>query len=171
MSRHFKPEASEELIMAISTHWIKYVLPTVIFVIIMSASITFFILAGVIVNQSAFVAMLIVFSGMILMYLVLHWYFHRLLSEAMEDIIITTKRVIWIRESLFQVDEMRQIPLKNIQGVETQKHGILQTVLHYGSLWFDTGGTITTDQNAIMNQVPHPNRVAREINAIIRAHL
>lgn len=169
MNQQFTPEASEELIMAISTHWIKYVMPTVIFIIIMSSSITFFILASVIARQSAFIAILVLFTGMILMYLVLHWYFHKLLSEAMEDIIITTKRVIWIREALFQIDEMRQIPLKNIQGVETQKHGIVQTILHYGSLWFDTGGTITTDENAIMTLVPHPNNVAKEINAIIRS--
>ncbi len=164
----FRPENNEKLILSISTHWIKYILPTLIFAIVFSASTSFFVLSAIVAEESTMIALFILFTGMILMYLVLHWYFHRLLSEAMEDIIVTTKRVIWIREALFQVDEVRQIPLDNIQGVESQKHGILQTVLHYGSLWFDTGGTNTADQNAIMQQVPHPNDVAKKINAILR---
>lgn len=131
----------------------------------------FFIVSGVVADNSPLIAIVILFIGMILMYLVVHWFFHRLLSEAMEDIIVTTKRVIWIKEALFQIDDVRQIPLTNIQGVETLKHGPLQTILRYGSLWFDTGGTTTSDQNAIMTQVPHPNNVAREINTIIRQNL
>ncbi|PIR53708.1 hypothetical protein COU75_04690 [Candidatus Peregrinibacteria bacterium CG10_big_fil_rev_8_21_14_0_10_42_8] len=171
MPHQIKPESDEKIIMAISTHWIKYVLPTIIFIIIFSASTTFFIISGIAAKDSPVMAIVILFTGMILMYLVVHWFFHRLLSEAMEDIIVTTKRVIWIKESLFQIDDVRQIPLTNIQGVESQKRGLLQTVLRYGSLWFDTGGTITTDQNAIMTEVPHPNDVAREINTIIRQNL
>lgn len=168
MIHQIKTESNERIIMAISTHWIKYVLPTIIFFIVFSASTTFFILSGIIANDSPMMALVTLYTGMVLMYLVVHWYFHKLLSEAMEDIVVTSKRVIWIKEALFQIDEVRQIPLNNIQGVESQKRGILQTILRYGCLWFDTGGTITTDQNAIMTEVPHPNDVARQINTIIR---
>lgn len=143
-------------------------MPTVIFIIMIIASTTFFAISKMSADEYPVIATSILFIGLIFTYLILHWYFHKLLSEAMEDIVVTTKRVIWIKESLFQVDEVRQIPLDKIQGVEAQKHGITQTVLHYGSLWFDTGGTTTADQNAIMDQVPHPNDVAREINTLIR---
>jgi len=126
------------------------------------------IAAGMAASSSALLSKILLFLGLILTYLSLHWYFHKLLSEAMEDIVITTKRIIWIKEALFTVDEMRQIPLGNIQGVEARKHGILQTVLGYGTLWLDTGGTTTADANAQIDQVPHPNRVAGEINKLLR---
>ena len=162
-------KSREKIVLSISTHWIKYVLPTTIFLIILTASTSFFIISNIATESSDIIAIITLFLGMILMYLVMHWYFHKILSEAMEDIIITTKRIIWIKESLFQIDDVRQIPLANIQGVEAKKHGISQTILRYGSIWFDTGGTITNDQNAMMDQVPHPNDVARKINTIIRS--
>ena len=102
-----------------------------------------------------------------MLYLGHHWFFHKILGEVMEDIIITDERIIWMKESLFQVNEMRQIPLNKIRGVEARKHGLLQTLLGYGQLWFDTGGTEAQDENAIMDQVPSPNEVAKNINQLL----
>ncbi|MAE68673.1 MAG: PH domain-containing protein [Candidatus Peribacteraceae bacterium] len=164
----FHSQADEKLVMALSTHWMKYVLPTVIFTIVMGASVVLLIFTRFLSTEIQFISGLSLFASTILIYLLHHWYFHRLLSEAMEDIIITTKRVIWIEESLYVCDNMRQIPLDKIQGVEAEKHGIFQTVLGYGTLWFDTGGTVTTDTNAIMKLVPHPHRIAKEINQLLR---
>lgn len=168
MTESFHSPREENIIRAFSTHWIKYVAPTLAFVIVISASIAMLVAAGLSANSSTLLSHTLLFLGLVLTYLSLHWYFHKLLSEAMEDIVITSKRIIWIREALFAVDEMRQIPLANIQGVEARKRGILQTVLGYGTLWLDTGGTITADANAIIDQVPHPNRVAGEINKLLR---
>ncbi len=110
----------------------------------------------------------LLFSGLLLTHFGNHFLFHRLLSEALEDIIITTRRVIWLRKSLFQYDNMHQIPIDKILGVEARKHGILQTILGYGSLWFDTGGTEASDESAIIIQVAHPNRLARDINQLLQ---
>lgn len=156
------------MVRAFSTHWIKYIAPTCAFLIVINASASILVAAGMSASSSPLLSNTLLFLGMILTYLSLHWFFHKLLSEAMEDIVITTKRIIWIKEALFTVDEMRQIPLSNIQGVEARKRGILQTVLGYGTLWLDTGGTITADANAMIDQVPHPNRVAGEINKLLR---
>ena len=91
-----------------------------------------------------------------------------MLGEAMEDVILTNKRVIWIHESLFQQDTMRQVPLEKIQGVEVRKAGMLQTILGFGSLWFDTGGTTTHDVGASLHLVPRPHRIARIINQLLK---
>ena len=164
----FRSPVDEEIVRAFSTHWIKYVAPTCAFSIVIAASSAMLIAAGLTSSSAPLFSQVLLFLGMILTYLSLHWFFHKLLSEAMEDIVITSKRIIWIKEALFTVDEMRQIPLDKIQGVEARKHGLLQTVLGYGNLWLDTGGTDTSDINAIIDQVPHPNRVAGEINKLLR---
>lgn len=168
IAESFHSPSEENMVRAFSTHWVKYVAPTLVFSIVICASISMLVAAGLSANSSTVLSHILLFLGLILTYLALHWYFHKLLSEAMEDIVITTKRIIWIREALFSVDEMRQIPLGNIQGVEARKIGIFQTVLGYGTLWLDTGGTVTSDANAIIDQVPHPNRVAGEINRLLR---
>ncbi len=164
----FQSPNEEGIVYAFSTHWIKYIGPTCIFLIVISASASMLVGAGITSDNSPILSYFLLFLGLILTYLSLHWFFHKLLSEAMEDITITTRRIIWIKEALFSIDEMRQIPLDGIQGVEARKLGIFQTVLGYGSLWLDTGGTDTSDANTIIDQVPHPNRIAGEINRLLR---
>lgn len=164
----FHSLADERIVRTLSTHWIKYVAPTFAFLIVLSASVALLAGADALHTNADGMSFILLFSGLILTYLSVHWYFHTLLSEAMEDVIITTKRIIWIKESLFAVDDMRQIPLDRIQGVEARKHGLAQTILGYGTLWFDTGGTGTAEKNAMMNLVPHPNRIAGEINQLLR---
>ncbi|MCA9371101.1 MAG: PH domain-containing protein [Candidatus Peregrinibacteria bacterium] len=158
----------EHIVRALSTHWVKYVMPTVMAMLLVAGISGIFMAALALHSALPIIANSLFIGGVLLACLVHHWYFHRLLSEAMEDIVITTKRVIWIKEALYQTDDMRQIPLDNIQGVETKKHGLAQTILGYGTLWFDTGGTVTYDENAIMDMVPHPNSVARDINQLLK---
>lgn len=165
----FHSLAHEKIVRAFSTHWIKYVAPVAVFVIVLSASIAMLVIAGL-TTELIWVSRGLLFAGLIFLNLSVHWFFHRLLSEAMEDIVITTKRIIWIKESLFAIEDVRQIPLDKIQGVEAKKVGLSQTVLRYGTLWFDTGGTVTIDKNATISQVPHPNDVARQINQLLRIH-
>lgn len=163
----FRSLADEKIVRAFSTHWIKYVAPTSVFFIVLTASII--MLTGAAFSSAvSWLTGILLFAGIIFLYLSVHWFFHRLLSEAMEDIVITTKRIIWIRESLFAIEDVRQVPLDNIQGVEAKKIGFWQTVLRYGTLWFDTGGTVTVDKNAIITQVPHPNGVAKQINQLLQ---
>lgn len=165
-----QPESNdnEQLIRAFSTHWVKYVQPITIFVIVMLSS-TAVMFAAYLMRESVWpIAMGFFMASTVFIMLAHHWFFHTLLSEAMEDVIITSERIIWIKEALYQMDDMRQIPLENIQGVEAAKRGLSQTILHYGTVWFDTGGTGTSDENAKLTRVPHPNRVAREINELIQ---
>ena len=168
MNNHIESNGDERLVRAFSTHWVKYIQPIIIFTLVMlSSSAVMF--AAYLMRESLWpVAIGFFMASAVFIILAHHWFFHTLLSEAMEDVIITTERIIWIKESLYQTDDMRQIPLENIQGVEAAKHGLSQTILHYGTVWFDTGGTVTSDENAKLTRVPHPNQVAREINELIQ---
>lgn len=156
----------EELVKAISTHWIKYVGPTLVSGLFIITGILMLSIAALVKEAASVVSMILLFFGLILTHIATHRLFHKLLSEAMEDIVVTTRRVIWLRKSLFQYDDMHQIPIENIQGVEARKHGVLQTVLGYGTIWFDTGGT-ETESSTTIYQVPHPNRLARDINRLL----
>jgi|GEM_PF-2490406 hypothetical protein len=67
----------------------------------------------------------------------------------------------------------KRIAHKHEDLVHTIESGVkpscmFQSTIIIWNLWFDTGGTITTDANAIIDQVPHPNRVAGEINQLLR---
>lgn len=157
----------EHIVRTFSTHWVKYSLPIIIVAIVGSAGAFILFSAAMTSESNPWVSILFLFAGLIVLYLAHHWFFHRILGEAMEDIIITNHRIIWIVESLYRIDEQRQIPLDKIQGVEAVKMGVFQNVLGYGSIWFDTGGTTTHDANAMINQVPHPNRIARDINQLL----
>lgn len=160
-------DGNERIVRVFSTHWVKYIQPVSIFAVVMISSITVVSSAYFMKETLPTFAVGFCIAGIMFISLAHHWFFHRLLSEAMEDVIITTKRIIWLKESLYQTDDMRQIPLENIQGVEAKKSGFSQTVLRYGTVWFDTGGTITTDENATLTRVPHPNQVARDINQLL----
>lgn len=167
MNSEIPNDGKEHIVRAFSTHWVKYIQPISIFVIVMLSSVTVLSAAYFMKDNLWPFAIGFFLAGSVFITLAHHWFFHTLLSEAMEDVIITTKRIIWIKESLYQMDDIRQIPLENIHGVEAIKHGFSQTVLRYGNVWFDTGGTTTSDENAKLTRVPHPNQVARDINILL----
>lgn len=123
--------------------------------------------AAAIGQSNPWLSLSLLFIGIAISYLAHHWFFHRILGEAMEDIIITNHRIVWMVEKLYQLDEQRQIPLDQIRGVEAVKTGFFQNFFGYGSIWFDTGGTTTKDENAIIHQVPQPNVIAQDINALL----
>lgn len=84
----------------------------------------------------------------------------------MEDVIITNHRFIYLESNLWSMDEMQEISLREIKGVEAKKHGLLQNIFRYGRISFDTGGT---DMNArTFNLIPHPDRKARLITSLLQ---
>jgi hypothetical protein len=157
----------ERLIDAFGTHWVKYVIPSLVYVLLLSVSVLLFILAEVTVHHLMWLSHVSLFLALFLFLLVHHWFFHRLLSEAMVDIIITSRRLMFLESNIFFRDDMHEVALNNIQGVEAHKHGLLQNFLHYGSLWFDTGGT-SLEGGKLIPLVPHPHHRAQQITNLLR---
>ena len=84
------------------------------------------------------------------------------MSESMDDIIITNRRLIYFDNTLLLYDTMHEVQLTHIRGVEATKRGIFQNLLNYGTLWFDTGGSSVSGARTIP-LVPHPQRKAKTI--------
>lgn len=145
----------ERLITIRSQHWIKYVLPAFVYIVLIAMSILLFVLAGRTAHHSmwlshlAFVAALILFLG------THHWFFLVLLSESSAHIIVTSHRVIMMQERILLHEEMTEYAFDKMKTVSSHKNGLLQTILRYGSLRFESGPDV--------RYVPHPNRVARDI--------
>ena len=157
------PSHNEETILVFSTHWIKYLLPAFIYSLLMLVSFFLFFIAGATAYEQQGLAIFSFCFGSLLMVIVHHWFFHKLLSEAMIDIIVTTKRVIYLKNNLLFDDDMREFSMDRLIAVEAQKHGLWQNLFRYGNVRFDTGGSTSTDRSNIIHLVPHPHRITKEI--------
>ncbi len=99
-----------------------------------------------------------------------HWFFHRILSLVMVDILITNKRVVLFRTSIGIHEIVRDYPLGQIRAVEGKKMGFIHNLFHYGSLWFDTGGTDAIDTGSTIDFVTSPHFVSQLITEQMHHH-
>jgi len=160
------PRTQERLVDAFSTHWIKYAMPVFVLIVLLMTSALLFYFAGLSAHHLMWLSHATLFFALILLVTVHHWFFHRVLSDGMDDVIITDKRIIFLDSSLWLRDDTQEIALGQIRAVEARKRGILQNVFHYGSLWFDTGGS-AIGGGKVIPLVPHPHRKAKEILALL----
>ncbi len=145
----------EKVIRIIGEHWIKYVLPVFIYIMLTGVSVLLFLLAGLTSHHSMWLSHGSFVAAFLLFLFAHHWFFTKLLGESMTHIVITNRRVITLRESYFSREQMVEYAFDKMKTVEACKHGILQTILRYGSLKFESGADVTL--------VPHPNSVAKDI--------
>ena len=113
------------------------------------------LLAGLSAHHAMWIAHLTFIAGLFLMLLTHHWFFLKLLGEAIDCIVITNQRSIHFETQLLFHDEMRENSFDRMRTVEASKEGLLQNILHYGTLRFQGGNDIP--------MVPHPHRVAKDI--------
>ncbi len=152
-----KPQEStgETLIVAINDHWIKFVVPVCIYMLLAGISVVLFLLAGATAYHYAWFTSGVYLVALLLFLVTHHWFFAMLLSEANERILVTDKRVIHRQMRLFVYDDINEFSFDKMKTVEARKKGFLQNVLQYGSLVFEKSFEIKL--------VPHPDRVARQI--------
>lgn len=155
LSQSFSTQADEQLLASFDTHWIKYARPTCAYALIMGivGGLTLLAVRGLENPDAA--AQMGLMIAMPIALLTHQWFFYRLLSEAMEDIVITNKRLIFRETHLWISNDMHEIALARIRAVEVCKHGILHNLLRFGTLWFDTGGG-TMESGKVLPLVPKP---------------
>lgn len=149
------PAHIEEVIDLIHEHWVKYVVPVIVYVLMVGISLLMFYVAGYWAYQYELLSGGTYLLALILLLLTHHWFFAMLLSKATEHIIVTTHRVIHVRSHLFFFEDMNEVAFDKMKTVEARKQGLIQNVLRYGELVFEKSFTI--------KRVPHPNRVTRDI--------
>lgn len=152
-------QSGEHIIQIVPQHWIRFVLPSVLYVLLLCVSIGLFLVAGYSYTHSAALMQVAFGAGFVLFLVNHHWFFIFLLSEVSSQMIITNRRVVWMQDHLFVDERMAEYAFEKMKSVEAIKHGILQTVLRYGTLRFEHAPDIPL--------VPHPNRVAKHIEQAI----
>ncbi|MCA9370657.1 MAG: PH domain-containing protein [Candidatus Peregrinibacteria bacterium] len=156
--------SQELLIYARSTHWVKYIQKTLVYLLIACFGLALMPIALQLFSKAPVLASAVYFIGFTLFLLCHHLLFHLYFSEQMIDIIVTNQRIIYFDDYLFTCDDEHEIPLHKIAAVEVQQHGIIQNMLNYGILWFDTGGG-STDMKRSIPHVPQPDELAKVIHA------
>ncbi len=150
------PQGEERLIGIVQEHWVKYVNPFLIISILLALSMLLFYLAGESAYHEENVSTSLFFAGLLFLLFAHHAFFHRILSEKLDQVIITSKRIIQLKTRLFLEDDIIEIPLDKVRAVRADKRGVLQNLLRYGS--------ISLDANEAITRIPHPQRIAKEIS-------
>lgn len=145
---------NEQLICISPEHWIKYVLPFMLYLAL--TAIAIFFLAFAILTTSSVPGFFVFFLlGFLTLICTHHWLFWFLLAESQTCIIVTNKRVIHIRQGLVWSEEIVDVAFEKMKTVEAHKTTLLQSLLNYGTLQFESSVTI--------KRVPHPGTLARQI--------
>ncbi|OGJ62940.1 hypothetical protein A3C37_05580 [Candidatus Peribacteria bacterium RIFCSPHIGHO2_02_FULL_53_20] len=153
---HASPSNGEQLIRIANEHWIKYVMPIFVFLILIAVSLLLFFLAGMSAYHVMWISHIAFIPAVLLMLVAHHWFFVMVLSEVADCIIVTDKRLIQLKIRLLQHDAMVEVSFEKMKMVEASKVGLLQNILNYGTLHFEGA-------KAAIKLVPHPNSVARDI--------
>lgn len=161
------PAQHERIVDAWSTHWIKYVVPVVMYLLLGGVSIVLYYFAGLSAHHSVWTSHATLILASLLLLLTHHWFFHRILSEGMMDAILTNKRLIFLEDNIWFSDDMHEVKLENIRAVEAHKRGVIQNLFRYGSLWFDTGGS-AIESGRIIPLVPHPHDKVKKIMHMLK---
>lgn len=150
------PDRGEHVVKVTDEHWIKYVVPVTISLFLFVIALLLFMLAGITAHHYAFLSAGTFIAALFLFLVTLHWFFMVLLSESLDKIIITNKRLMRVQYRLIFHEDILEISFEKMKTVDARKHGILQNLLHYGTLYFET-------KLAAVPLIPHPNRIARII--------
>ena len=155
-------EEGEQLLLETRHHWMKYVFPTGIYVLLVSIGICALVFAGV--SQGAFPGVPMVSMAALAASLIVHnWFFHFILSENATDVIITSKRIVLLSHRLWFEETCDELVLERIRIVEVHRRGFLRNVFNYGDLscLFDVNAGKT------FYFIPNPKKWAGAIERII----
>ncbi len=145
----------EQLVSVSDEHWMIYVVPVFICILLFAAAVLFLTLAGITVTHSEWLWQTTFVFGTGFLLISLHGFFLILLGESVSQIVITNKRVVRFHNIIMFRDEMLEVSYEKMKTVEARKLGLLRNLLNYGTLHFEN--------NAVIDYVSHPNRAARDI--------
>lgn len=149
---------NERLILISDEHWIKYVFPFLVYLILTAAGIAL-TSSFVFALSDTGLSMLLFSIGLVILTCTHHWFFWFLLAESQVDIIVTSKRVVYAHAGLLYNEDIVEIAFGKMKTVEAHKKTFLESVLNYGALTFE--------KKALISRVPHPGTVARAIQQAI----
>lgn len=147
----------ERLMRCTNGHWIQYVPPILVTLLLSAAATALYVAAYSFVESAPGQARIFLFLALIVSLAVCHWFFHFALSEHVSDILLTNKRLLRLERRLWLFDGVDETVLVKIKVVDVKKRGFLRQIFNYGDLWFDTSGGV------LLRYVPDPKGWAEDI--------
>ncbi len=155
-------EHGEHVVRVTDEHWVKYVAPVLISILLFAIAFLLFVLAGITAHHYALLSGTAYIAALLLFLITHHWFFMVLLSESLDKIIITNRRLMRVQYRLIFHEDILEVSFEKMKTVEARKRGFIQNLLHYGTLYFET-------KLAAVPLVPHPNRIAKVIQEVMMA--
>lgn len=161
-------DTKERLVFCTSTHWMKYMTNALKNHFLAFIGIALLFASNMAVLEA--VSLITFGAGVLLILYAHHHFFHKLMSESMFDIFITTERIIYFDDALFFLNDEHEIPLHRVAGIEVSQDGLLQNALNYGTLWVDTGGSHIDFKRSIPH-VPKPEDLSEKIGELLHTEI
>lgn len=149
-------QKGEHVVYLTDEHWVKLIVPVLVSVFLFAISFLLFILAGITAHHSMWLSHGTYVIALLLFLATMHWFFMMILSENLECIVITNRRLMRFRYKMIFDEDILEVSFEKMKTVDVSKHGLIQNLFHYGTLYFET-------KLASIPLVPHPNHVAKII--------
>ncbi len=152
----------ERLIRVTNEHWVKYFFTVFLVILLLGTSVLTFVLAGYMAFHNDALSLPLSLGALTLFLFAFHWFFFTLLNESMAHVVVTNHRVVRIHERMFREELITEYAFEKMKTVQANYRGILQTILRYGSIKFESGPPI--------QYVPHPGSIAKDIEQAMGMH-
>jgi hypothetical protein len=159
-------EDNERVIDHFSTHWMKYVAPIGVYLLLEIGGMALLLFTW---QMNPMIAPWLSLLLCVPLLLAHHWFFRLALGRSLDSLLLTDRRIIIAETNLWVTDDTAELSLHHINAVDATKRGILQHVFDYGTLWFDTGGSATYE-GKLVTLVPHPHHRASLITKQIKEY-
>ncbi len=147
--------SSEHLVRIASGHWIIYVFPSFLAIVLCAVSFLLLGLASVAAANGQSIAVVSFWAGLLILLFAQHWFFLFLLSDSLCHLLVTDRRVIYTATKLLLSESMHEISFEKMKMVTATKKGFLQNLFSYGTITFEGGTAIP--------YIAHPNSVVKDI--------
>ena len=153
--------SGEKVFLLIRRHWIYFVVLALILLVLLIPLVVLLVFwftdpeqfSGPIGN------LLIIFAGI---YGLTLWAIalYGFVNYYLDVYIVTNERIVDIRQNGFFKRDISELHLRQVQDVDAKVEGILQTLLHFGSVFIQTAGE---RENFIFEDVANPYTLAKRI--------
>lgn len=166
--KNFKGQFEDEVVLCyFRKHWIKIirrVLLIPILIIVIFSGFSFFN----VLSQNGLLVHVLVLLGFGLLTYLIHKQFLAIFHYYLNTVMITNYRVVEVDKSLYFVNTKNSVDLHNIQDVQKNQVGLLQSLFNYGSLIIVLSGA---SESVHLDLVPRPEYQFKKINQVKSAYL
>ncbi|OGZ98823.1 MAG: hypothetical protein A3C07_00620 [Candidatus Sungbacteria bacterium RIFCSPHIGHO2_02_FULL_47_11] len=135
---------NEKILLVIRKHWFIIASEFVVFVVLLAVPIVFLITTPFLVTRlnlnPTIVNPFVNFSLSLYILVPLAYFFLMWMDYYLDMWVITNERLIDIEQRGLFNREVSEIPLNRIQDVTIQETGIIETLLHFGTIKIQTAG-------------------------------